>query len=163
MMCMWIMVSMCVSVKHSTCWNICNIWRVILASVVGRAWTETLDPRAQQPPVRVNQNVRSSVNKNRIFFCIPTVVHWHFALANHCSSCCFSVITLPDNYFFIHSDHTRLHFNNIRQCKLTIKVWSGVFMMALSKGNISRVTGHLCGEFTSHRWIPRTKTSDAEL
>ena len=28
---------------------------------------------------------------------------------------------------------------------------------------IFRVTGHLCGEFTGHRWIPRTKASDAEL
>ena len=26
-----------------------------------------------------------------------------------------------------------------------------------SNGNIFRVTGHLCGEFTGHRWIPRTK------
>ena len=26
-----------------------------------------------------------------------------------------------------------------------------------------RVTGHLCGEFTGHRWIPRTKASGAEL
>ena len=24
-------------------------------------------------------------------------------------------------------------------------------------------TGHLCGEFTGHRWIPHTKASDAEL
>ena len=30
-------------------------------------------------------------------------------------------------------------------------------------GNIFRVTGPLCGEFTSHRWIPLTKASDAEL
>ena len=29
--------------------------------------------------------------------------------------------------------------------------------------NIFRVTGPLCGEFTGHRWIPRTKASDAEL
>ena len=28
---------------------------------------------------------------------------------------------------------------------------------------IFRITGHLCGEFTGHRWIPRTKASDAEL
>ena len=27
-------------------------------------------------------------------------------------------------------------------------------MMASSNGNIFRVTGHLCGEFTSPRWIP---------
>ena len=36
-------------------------------------------------------------------------------------------------------------------------------MMTSSEGNIFRVTGHLCGEFTHHRWIPRTKASDAEL
>ena len=37
------------------------------------------------------------------------------------------------------------------------------FMMTSSNGNIFRVTGHLCGEFTGPRWIPRTKASDAEL
>ena len=36
-------------------------------------------------------------------------------------------------------------------------------MMTSSNGNIFRVTGHLCGEFTDHRWIPLTKASDAEL
>ena len=30
------------------------------------------------------------------------------------------------------------------------------YMMTSSNGNIFRVTGHLCGEFTSVRWIPRT-------
>ena len=35
-------------------------------------------------------------------------------------------------------------------------------MMTSSNGNIFRVTGHLCGEFTGPRWIPRTKASDAE-
>ena len=36
-------------------------------------------------------------------------------------------------------------------------------MMTSSNGNIFRVTGHLCGEFTGPRWIPRTKASDTEL
>ena len=31
------------------------------------------------------------------------------------------------------------------------------------KRNIFRVTGILCGEFTGHRWIPRTKASDGKL
>ena len=31
------------------------------------------------------------------------------------------------------------------------------------KGNIFRVTGPLCGEFTGQQWIPRTKASDTEL
>ena len=36
-------------------------------------------------------------------------------------------------------------------------------MMTPSNGNLFRVTGHLCAEFTGLRWIPRTKASDAEL
>ena len=36
-------------------------------------------------------------------------------------------------------------------------------MMMSSNGNIFRVTGPLCGEFTGHWWIPLTKASDAEL
>ena len=40
---------------------------------------------------------------------------------------------------------------------------NAITMMTSSNGNIFRVTGHLCGEFTSPRWIPRTKASDAEL
>ena len=30
-------------------------------------------------------------------------------------------------------------------------------MMTSSNGNIFRVTGHLCREFTGHRWIPHTQ------
>ena len=36
-------------------------------------------------------------------------------------------------------------------------------MVTSSNGNIFRVTGHLSGEFTGHRLIPRTKASDAEF
>ena len=35
--------------------------------------------------------------------------------------------------------------------------------MTSSNGNIFRVTGPLCKEFTGHRWIPHTKASDVEL
>ena len=42
-------------------------------------------------------------------------------------------------------------------------VCSMVMMMMSSNRNIFHVTGHLCGEFTGPRWIPRTKASDAEL
>ena len=38
-----------------------------------------------------------------------------------------------------------------------------IIMMTSSSGNIFRVTGLLCGEFTGPRWIPRTKASDADL
>ena len=36
-------------------------------------------------------------------------------------------------------------------------------MMTSSNGNIFRVTGHLCGEFTCHREILRTKASKARF
>ena len=36
-------------------------------------------------------------------------------------------------------------------------------MITSSNGNIFRVAGPLCGEFTGHRWIPHTKARDAEL
>ena len=36
-------------------------------------------------------------------------------------------------------------------------------MVISSNGNIFRVTGPLWGESNSHRWIPLTKASDAEL
>ena len=38
-----------------------------------------------------------------------------------------------------------------------------IYMMTSSNGNIFRVTGPLCWEFTSRRWIPHTKASDAQL
>ena len=40
---------------------------------------------------------------------------------------------------------------------------SRIIMMTSSNDNIFHVTGPLCGEFTGHRWIPRTMASDAEL
>ena len=36
-------------------------------------------------------------------------------------------------------------------------------MIISSNGNIFRITGTLCGEFTGHQWIPLTKASDADL
>ena len=48
-----------------------------------------------------------------------------------------------------------------------VKLWSydteSHDMMTSPNGNIFRVTGPLCGEFTGQRWIPLTKDSDVEL
>ena len=44
-----------------------------------------------------------------------------------------------------------------------IPISNYMVMITSSNGNIFRVTGHLCEEFTDHRWIPRTKASDTEL
>ena len=42
-------------------------------------------------------------------------------------------------------------------------MYRDIIKMTLSNENFFRVTGHLCGEFTGHRWIPLTKASDVEL
>ena len=38
-----------------------------------------------------------------------------------------------------------------------------LLLMTSSNVNIFHVTGHLCGEFNGHRWIPRSKASDADV
>ena len=48
----------------------------------------------------------------------------------------------------------------------TIKIYlafSTISMTTSSNGNIFRITGTLCQEFTGHRWISLTKASDVEL
>ena len=53
-------------------------------------------------------------------------------------------------------------YTNIFHQVFTLFLFSVVlFMVASSNGNIFRVTGHCYGEFIGHRWIPRTKVSDA--
>ena len=52
------------------------------------------------------------------------------------------------------------HYIHINSRVATRDLYS---MMTSSNGNIFRVTGHLCGEFTGPRWLPRTKASHAEL
>ena len=49
--------------------------------------------------------------------------------------------------------------------KGTMIITNGPFrlMMTSSNGNIFRVTGRLCGEFTRHRWILRTRASNKEV
>ena len=57
---------------------------------------------------------------------------------------------------------TILHHTMVRESLLRVMQLC-THMMTSSNGNNFRVTGPLCGEFTSHRWIPLTKASDAEL
>ena len=48
-------------------------------------------------------------------------------------------------------------FSDMRICTMLFVVRRQNFMMTSSNGNIFRVTGHLCTEFTGPRWIPRTQ------
>ena len=52
---------------------------------------------------------------------------------------------------------------SLRNVDLYIALCCTLTMMTPLNGNIFRVTGPLCGEFTGHRWIPLTKARDAKL
>ena len=63
-----------------------------------------------------------------------------------------------------------LRFVVSRSIVVIFSIWSGfsraishMFMMTSSNGNIFRVTGHLRGELTGHRWVPHTMASDLDL
>ena len=53
--------------------------------------------------------------------------------------------------------NVQCNHNDVIKWKYFLRYWP------LCWGNIFRVTGPLCGEFTGHRWVPRTQASDAEL
>ena len=74
---------------------------------------------------------------------------------------------LRNNIFALIREHLQtgdrfMQFCVLPQTCLWVPGSYGV-MMTSSNETIFRVTGHLCAEFTGHRWIPRTKASDAEL
>ena len=61
--------------------------------------------------------------------------------------------------------HTSLGLNELmsRSSMIPCEIRIVVCMTTSSYGNIFRVTGPLCGEFTGRRWIPLTKARDTEL
>ena len=66
---------------------------------------------------------------------------------------------------FLNFWHWKMHAAQQKvECKLLLWVSYGASIMMTSwNGNIYRVTGPLCLEFTSHQWIPLTKASNAGL
>ena len=73
-------------------------------------------------------------------------------------------VTIMNELILIHEHLAFVHFNSTSILLIfTETVVGQQYKMKSSNGNIFRVTGHLCGEFTGPRWIPRTKASDVEL
>ena len=72
---------------------------------------------------------------------------------------------VPFQYWFFarNSNAMLLHILFLYQYR-SARTWIGNYyrMMTSSNGNIFRLTGNLCGEFTGHRWVPHTKARDAE-
>ena len=81
------------------------------------------------------------------------------SVSKHCAAGQFAVYSLA---IYNSARHKGMVFTLCRSSGLP-SVLQVLTMMKSSNGNICRVTGHLCGEFTGPRWIPRTKASDTEL
>ena len=81
---------------------------------------------------------------------LPQPLHFHYDSTVHIDEKGNHMITLcqlnnPSKYQWI---------NSINQYKSTLKPKQIRFMMTSSNGNVFRVTGHLCGEFTDPGEIP---------
>ena len=141
-----------------------------------RSWISTIDSRATAPiynstrlstnqPRSLKNRVCLSMNRNSrydpVFLSMrPDVLSTNRTSAEYM---CKSMTWNKTLWTASDIDQTRTHiilwpkqlfFNNSAEL---------FNMMTSSNGNIFRVTGLLCGEFTSHRWIPITKARDAEL
>ena len=94
---------------------------------------------------------------------VPGVIFWQNITTETFAMCYFQSSNHISLFISVAphvSKYWRLDCLLNRFFKLATK---NTFMMTSSNGNILSVAGHLCGEFTGPRWIPRTKASDAEL
>ena len=70
---------------------------------------------------------------------------------NGTANCIWTLDSKTNNWDFNSLVVNRVHLSCDTKVQQSVMTWSN--------GNIFRVTGHLCGEFIGHRWIPRTKAS----
>ena len=79
--------------------------------------------------------------------------------------CGYAVNINQHNLVFVMKYDINAYLQNSKRENLQVPLTDEIIggMMTSSNGNIFRVTDHLCGEFTVHRWILHTKASDAEL
>ena len=71
--------------------------------------------------------------------------------------------TISEKLYSLHGYKLALTLQDPQHNHTVVSQETNLYMMTSSNGNIFRVTGHLCGEFTGPQWIPHTKASDAEL
>ena len=103
-----------------------------------------------------NWQLFSFVVLSSIYILIPTMIYTY---NDYLSDIHIYAIYSQINGLTMRSYDAHLPWSNVLQ----LDERDFYHMMTSSNGNIFRVTGPLCGEFTGHRLIPRTKASEAEL
>ena len=96
---------------------------------------------------------RRIVHKIHPVWCFPVIFHeWILRL---------SAIDISLSYINRDCPGANVKY---KKCELVMTwIQNNYSMMTSSNGNISRVTGLLCGEFIGHRWIPHTRASNEGL
>ena len=79
------------------------------------------------------------------------------------SGCIEAVVLVVSNISIVHIYGSLKRNASHVECLVITLNPSLWLMMTSSSGNIFRVTGLLCWEFTDHRWIPLTKASNVKL
>ena len=115
-----------------------------------RSWTLTYMYMQLNRVVKICGIFLSSVSEQ----CATCRLHFYWTHIWHTLLC-----WIP--YLFLYQ--TALHQSWLDRRKNFPMLVKQFRMITSSNGNIFHVTGLLCGELTGHRWIPRSKASDAEL
>ena len=109
----------------------------------------------------MNTNKNETRSKVKIFY---IVIPQHYACRLSINHIHDEII--PYSYSIIPGAHSLFRQHGMKYTEgaknKKIKLWY-IKHDDVIKWNIFRVTGHLRGEFTGHRWIPSTKASDVEL
>ena len=128
-------------------------------------WGNSLEDGVAANEIRSYRYGKPRLHHDNKISTMPTLGFSKFMF--RCKPCWFSICAEQNQ---CHNVWYRYVVYNIIKCIILNRHWSWyqclgivVFMMTSSNGNIFRVTGPLCGEFTGHWGIPLTKASDAEL
>ena len=90
--------------------------------------------------------------------------HWFYCLQWVCNNLFCQECISKIGFLKAHCPHYHVFMLTVNRLFLHVGgMHTAGMVMTSSNGNISRVTGYLCGEFTGPRWIPRTKASETEL
>ena len=117
--------------------------------VISLKWQRSLFPRLQ-----LATNLHQTCNRAITQTNVNQDVWHHMALLGHNALNPSDTLILPGKKMVAPSLVDTFQFKLLSPAHAT---------MTSSNGNIFRVTGPLCREFTGHCWIPRTKTGDVEL
>ena len=105
----------------------------------------------------VNNRKARYLRRNRTHY--DVTVMW----TSSWSSLAISNYLLLLSMYITDNIHTLIQYPIRYVYNFVVVLWLQDHMMTSSNGNIFRITGLLCGEFTDLRWIPRTKASNADL